>query len=90
MSSILHGQRAVPSATAASLRVRHLRDFRRRGRCVHTVNANVLVESLPVWVAVRCLSFVLWFCRAALVQTSRDSGVVCASLCGCGPWKKRI
>ena len=49
VSSIPHGQRAVPSATAASLRVRRLRDFRRRGRCVHTVNADVPVDSLPVW-----------------------------------------
>ena len=54
MSSIPHGQRAIPSATTASLRVRRLRDFRRRGRCVHTVNADVPVDSLPVWVAVRC------------------------------------
>ena len=86
VSSIPHGQRAVPSPTAASFRSRCAHDFRYRGCFVHTVNVDVPLDSVLVQVAVRCLSFLLCFCGAALVQTPRDCGVVCASLF----WKKRI
>ena len=79
VSSVPHGQRAGPSATAASLRLRCVHDFRRRGSSVFTVNDDVPLDCVLVWVAVRCPSFVLWFCGAA-VQTPRDSGVVCTSL----------
>ena len=61
VSSIPHGQRAVSSATAASLRLRCVHDLRRRGGCEDTVNVDVPLDSLPVSGAVRCLSFVLWF-----------------------------
>ena len=70
VSSIPHGQRAVPSATAASLRLRCAHDIRRRGRCVYTLNADVPLDSLLVWVAVRCLSFVL--CEAGVTRSLGD------------------
>ena len=38
-SSIPHGQRAVPSATATSQRLRYVYDLRYLEICVHTVNA---------------------------------------------------
>ena len=83
-SSIPHGQRAaVPSETVASRRIRCVHGFRCRGSCVHTVKARVPLDSVLVWFAVRCLS--LRFCGAALAQRPCDSGVVCASLCSCGP-----
>ena len=58
-SSIPHGQRAaVPSETVASRRIRCVHGFRCRGSCVHTVKARVPLDSVLVWFAVRCLSFV--------------------------------
>ena len=62
VSSIPHGQRAVPSATAASLRLRCACDFRYREGCVHTVSVDVPSDSVLVCVAVRCLFPILWCC----------------------------
>ena len=80
VSSIPHGQRAVPSETAASLRFRCLHEFRRRGRCVYTVNADVPLDSVLVWFAVRCLSFgsvVLHWCRRHMtVESARQLAAV--------------
>ena len=76
---------ASSNATAASLGSRCGYDFRYRGCCVKIVNVDVPLDSVLVQVAVRCPSFVLCFCGAALVQTPRDSGVVCVSLCSWGP-----
>ena len=76
MSSIPHGLRAVPSATVARLRPRCGYDFRRRRRCEYTVNVDVPLDSLLVWIAVRCPSFVLcsvvlhWKRRRATVESS--------------------
>ena len=58
-SSIPHGQRvAVPSETVASKIIRCVHGSRCRGTCVHTVNADVPLDSVLVCFAVRCLSYV--------------------------------
>ena len=57
-SSIPHRQRAVPSETAASKRILCVHGSRCRGTCVHTVESDVPLDSVFVWFAVRCLSFV--------------------------------
>ena len=61
--------------TAASLRLRCAHDFKTEE---DVCTPSTLMFHLTVF---RCLSIVLWFCGAALVQRPRDSGVVCASLC---------
>ena len=71
VSSIPHGQRAVPSATAASLRLRCVHDFRRRGRCVYTVNVDVPLDSVLVWFAIR--SPIMTRCKSRLSADRKQS-----------------
>ena len=86
VSSIPRGQRAVASVTAASRRLRCVYDFRCKGSCMYTVDADVPLDSVLVLFCGSAVSF--RFCGAASVQTICDSGVVCASHCNCGPRQK--
>ena len=62
VSSIPRGQRAVPSATAATSDCDAFTTSDAEDDVCTPSTLDVLLDSLLVWVAVRCLSFVLWCC----------------------------